>query len=126
MIHDAQALADPLPGSGRVQVYQTMQTTPSLVSLGTLDADVLAFSGFPDSIEVLVLDNAAIVTLTDGVNRESDPVRVPAGTWYDSQMRARKVRARNETAGLVARVQVIGKWLAEEIKGKKEEIASAG
>lgn len=111
-LHRPQALADPLAGVLRTQVFDREQTTPSLVSLGTDDADVIAFSGFPDSIEVLVLDNAAVITLTDEQNRESDPVRVPAGTWYASQRRARKVRGRNETAGMVARVQAIGKWLA--------------
>ncbi len=87
------------------------ETTRGYVSLGTVAADLIHFSGFPDVVEIFVLDNGAILTFDCGLPQARDEITIGAGNFYEPKIRTHKVRARNATAGLVARVQVVGKWV---------------
>jgi hypothetical protein len=78
--------------------------------LATAEAEILRFSGFPDRIEVTVLDNDAVIRFTDEQRRPIQEITVLAGTFKEPNIRARAVQARNATAGMVARIQVVGKW----------------
>jgi len=110
MIHDAQAGQGELPLALLTDTFHGYQSTEGYVTLGDTLADLIAFSGFPDRIEITVLTFPAIIELTDEQGRERPEIRIEANGTYDSQLRARKVRARNATAGSNATVQVIGKW----------------
>jgi hypothetical protein len=109
-----------LPGAGScapresvlTDTFRGYQSTSGYVTLGDPLADVIAFSGFPERIEITVLTFPAMVQLTDEQGRERPEIRIEANGSYDSQLRARKVRARNATAGSNATIQVIGKWAA--------------
>jgi hypothetical protein len=104
------ARCGPAPPALLTDTFLDYQSTKGYVTIGDTVADVLAFSGFPDRIEITVLTFPAIVNLTDEQNREGPDIRIEAFGAYDAQIRARKVRARNATAGSNALVQVIGKW----------------
>ncbi|MFZ1058323.1 MAG: hypothetical protein WAP47_03915 [Candidatus Rokuibacteriota bacterium] len=103
-------MATPPPPALRTDTYERIQTTGGYVSLGTSVADIIAFAGTPDRIEIVVLDFAADLYFTDEQGRDSHPIRVEPAVAYDPQIRARKVRGANAVAGSVARVQAVGKW----------------
>ena len=110
MIHEPQAGHGDLPVALLTDTFQSYQTTRGYITQGDTAADLISFSGFPDRIEITVLTFPAIVNLTDEQNREGPDVRIEANGTYDAQIRAKKVRARNATAGSNALVQAIGKW----------------
>jgi hypothetical protein len=87
------------------------ETTRGYVSLGTAISTLIHFSGFPDLIEVFVLDNAAIFSFEGEIDEQVDEITVEAGVFYEPAIRGHNVRARNAVAGAVARVQVVGKWV---------------
>ncbi len=86
------------------------QSTNGYVTQGDALADLIVFSGVPDRIEITCLSFPVLVQFTDEQGRVRPEIRIEAGGAYDAQLRARKVRARNATAGSNALVQVIGKW----------------
>jgi hypothetical protein len=90
--------------------FKHYQTTGGYITQGDAAADLISFSGFPDRIEITVRTFAAIINLTDEQNREGPDIRIEADGTYDAQIRAKKVRARNATAGSNALIQAIGKW----------------
>jgi hypothetical protein len=100
----------PLPESLVTDTWEGSQSTQGFVLLATAEAEILRFSGFPDRIEVTVLDNDAVIRFTDEQRRPIQEITVLAGTFKEPNIRARAVQARNATAGMVARVQVVGKW----------------
>jgi len=106
-----QANTEPAPEAAPVNTYRTILTSQGLTSLGTAMADVIRLPGIPDNLEVHILDNAAIIAITDEQRRDPREITIPAGTSTDTLPRDRLVRGRNETAGLVARIQVIARWL---------------
>lgn len=91
-------------------VFPRQQTTGGFITLGDADADVLVFSGIPERVEVWVELNDAIVRFEGLTQREEAEVTLRAGQFYEPAIPARRVVARNATAGLNARVQVVGKW----------------
>jgi len=100
----------PFPESVLTDTWEGQQSTQGFVSLATAEAEILRFSGFPERIEVWILDNDAVIKFTDEQGRPLQEITVLAGNFYEPQLRARAVRARNATAGMVARAQVVGKW----------------
>lgn len=99
---------DPAP---RVDaVFPRHQSTNGFITLGDTDADVLVFSGVPDRVEVWVEVQDAIVTFEGLTQREEAEITLRAGQFYEPALPARRIVARNATAGLNARVQVVGKW----------------
>jgi hypothetical protein len=78
------------------------------VQLTTSDAEVIAFSGLPDSILVTAHVQDAIVTLTDELGRDGYPIRVPAGTTVETRIARRRVVARAVAAGGL--LTVVGRY----------------
>lgn len=103
----------PFRESVLTDTWHGQQTTQGFSSLGTAMTEVIRFSGFPDRIEIWILDNNAVIQFTDEQQRPTQEITVLAGNFYEPQIRQHTVRARNATAGLVARIQVVGKWLAQ-------------
>ena len=94
------------------QRFKRYETSRGYVSLGTAESTLIHFSGYPDVIELFVLDNAAIFSFDEDPEDARDEIRVEANNFYEPAIRAHRVRARNATDGLVARVQVVGKWVS--------------
>jgi hypothetical protein len=110
LLHQPHAAEGNLPSAILTDTFQGYQTTRGYVTQADTAADLISFAGFPDRIELTVLTFAAIVNFTDEQNREGPDIRIEANGTYDAQLRAKKVRARNATAGSNALVQAIGKW----------------
>jgi hypothetical protein len=91
-------------------VFPRHQTSGGFVTLGDTDADVLVFSGVPERVEVWVELNDAIVTFEGLLTKEEAEITLRAGQFYEPAIPCRRVVARNATAGLNARIQVVGKW----------------
>jgi hypothetical protein len=94
--------------------------TPGYVTLGNALAELIRFSGFPDRIELWIRDNDAIVAMVDEHGRDPREVLAPVGVFYEPNVRARAVWARNAVAGVVARVQAVGKWRRHAMQVKPE------
>lgn len=112
MIHPPSAASGPCPEAVLTNTWKTMQSTQGYKILTDADAEAMRFSGCPDRIELWVLDNPAIVRFTDEQGRPLAEIQIEAGVFYEPQIRAHAIRARNATAGFNARLQVVGKWLA--------------
>jgi hypothetical protein len=78
------------------------------VALTTSDAEVVKFSGVPDSILLAAHAQDAIVTLTDELGRDGYPIRVPAGTTVETRIARRRVVARSVAAGGL--LTVVGRY----------------
>lgn len=91
--------------------FRPHQTTRGYIALGTAMADVIVFAGVPDKIELFTRDAAMVVQFTDRADQELDTIELPAGIFYEPGLVGEKVRARNAAAGVVASLQVIGKYL---------------
>jgi hypothetical protein len=111
LVSPPQAADGDLPPALLTDTFKGYQSTRGYVTQGDTAADLISFAGFPDRIEITVLTFAAILNFTDEQNREGPDIRIEANGTYDAQLRAKKVRARNATAGSNATVQAIGKWI---------------
>lgn len=111
MIHRAQAAEGELPSAILTDTFKGYQSTEGYRTMADGLADVINFSGFPDRTEITVLTFPVIVELTDEQGRERPEVRIEAGGTWATDLRAKKVRARNATAGSNGLIQVVGKWL---------------
>lgn len=110
MIHPPQAAAGPCPAAVLTDTWRDMQGTQGYVTIGDTESEVIRFSGCPERIEIWVLTFPAIIRFTDEHGRPLQDVRIEAGVFYEPQIRAHSVRARNATAGSNAAIQAIGKW----------------
>ena len=90
--------------------FKRIETSGGFVTLGDADAEVLVFSGVPDRIEVLVELNDAILTPQTRGRAEVETITMRAGQSYMLDAAYCRIVARNATAGLNARVQVIGRY----------------
>jgi len=90
--------------------YSTLEGTAGYVALATAIAQVLAFTGHPNRLEINVEDNDAVIELRHELNLSEDPITVRAGQTWAPDLTARYVFGRNRTAGLVANIQVIGRY----------------
>lgn len=91
--------------------YGRMETTAGFVTLGDALADVIQFSGAPDSVTIAVETFDAIVQYQRRGRAAQDTVLVRAGQTFAPDVQVEIIRARNNTPGSNAIVQVIGKWL---------------
>ena len=98
------------PAATLTDQFREQQTSGGFVTVGDTDAEVLVFSGRPDRVEVVVELNDVILSLRDRTRRVSDEITLRAGQRYEWQVRGDRLVARNATAGLNARVQVVGQW----------------
>jgi len=92
------------------QRYRRYESTKGYVNVGTSDAEVIDFSGVPDSIEIWVLDNDVLITFVTEEGAANEVIQVNANNFYEPGIVYRRVLARNVTAGLVGRIQVVAKW----------------
>jgi hypothetical protein len=90
--------------------FCSIEATAGYVALGTSAALVLAFTGKPNRVEVMVEDNDAQVDFRNELNVPADPITVRAGQTWAPDVCARYVFGNNLVAGLVANVQVIGRY----------------
>lgn len=106
-----QASTEPPDAAALSNQYRTILTSNGYKSLGDTMADALVLPGIPDELEVHILDNAAVISITDEQRRDPAPVTLPAGTASSSFNRDRFIRGRNAVAGAIARIQIIARWL---------------
>jgi hypothetical protein len=81
-----------------------------LVTVTNTDAEVLAFSGYPDSIILAAQAFGVIFTLQDFMQREITEILVPAGNVVETYQRARRVMARNAVTDSVGLAMATGQW----------------
>lgn len=93
------------------QRYLRYEATVGYISLGTDDAEVIEFSGCPDSIEIFVLDFAAIIKFVNLRGETNEGIQIEAANFYEPGIVYKTVVARNAVAGSVARIQVVAKWV---------------
>ena len=98
------------PAATLTDRFHRIETSAGFVTLGDADAEVYVFGGVPDRIEVLVELNDAIVTPRTRGHQEGQTITMRAGQSYELDTRYCRIVARNATAGLNARVQVIGRY----------------
>jgi hypothetical protein len=91
--------------------FREAQTTAGFVAVTDADAEVIVFSGRPDRVLLTVEVNDVIVSLRDRARDAADEVTLRAGQAFTFQQTGERVVARNATAGLAGRVQVIGSWV---------------
>jgi len=90
--------------------FTGIESTAGYVALGTLPALVLAFTGRPNRLEISVEANDAQIDLRRELNVAADPITVRAGQTWTPDVNARYVFGNNLVAGMVANVQVIGRY----------------
>ncbi len=90
--------------------YERYETTEGLVTVGDADAQIIAFSGTPDSIVLRATTFDALVTLTNRAGQESHEILVVAGDRVETHLSRDRVLARNRVAGSAALLYVEGKW----------------
>ena len=105
-----QADTAPPPPAVLVNQYRVTLTTRGFQNVADAMTDVIRLPGIPDDLEIHILDRAAIVTVTDEQRSNDREITLSAGTSSNTLPRNRLIRARNETAGLTARIQVIARW----------------
>lgn len=96
--------------AGVADKFGRHQATGGFVTLGDTNATIIGFSGEPDRVEVFVELNDAILTFGRDTDIEEATITIRAGIRYEPGFPCRRVIGRNATAGLNARVQVVGKW----------------
>jgi len=93
--------------------FRPHQTTAGYAVITDTIADVITFAGVPDRIELFTRSNGVVIQFTDRWDVELDTIELPAGMFYEPGLVCEKIRARNATAGQVAGLQVVGKYLHE-------------
>lgn len=106
-----QAHTEPPPPAALVDNYRVILSSQGFIALADTMADILRLPGIPDTLEIQVLDNAAIVSVTDEQRRDAQEITIAAGTSTDTLPRDRLIRARNAVALSVARIQILARWL---------------
>lgn len=98
------------PASGGVGLPTAThyEGTDGAVTLGATDAEIIRFSGVPDTITLSAFVQDALVTLTDDLGRDGHTIRIPAGTPVEAPVQRRVVVAREVAAG--ALLHVVGYW----------------
>jgi len=91
--------------------YGRMETTAGFVTLTDTDTDIIAFSGAPDSVTIVVETFNATIQYQRRGYAAVDTVLVRAGQTFAPDVQVEIIRGRNTTPGSNALVQVIGKWL---------------
>ena len=114
LLHPPSAAVGQCPTAVLTDTWNSFQGTEGYKTLADTEAEALRFSGCPERIELWVLDNPAIVRFTDEQGRPLATIQTEAGMFYEPQIRAHAIQARNATAGLNARIQVIGKWMRNQ------------
>ena len=97
--------------------YERHEGTNGEVTLADADAIIHTFSGEPDMIYLVARANAAIVTLTDRLNREDDSFVLVPNQPLKLNVGRERVRARNADAGQAATLSVMGFWVARDEAG---------
>lgn len=118
-LHPPSAASGPCPEAVLTDTWISFQGTEGYKTLSDAEAEAVRFSGCPERIELWVLDNPAIVRFTDEHGRPLATIQIEAGVFYEPQIRAHAIRARNATAGFNARLQVIGKWMRHRTRLQK-------
>ena len=90
--------------------FCSIEATGGYVALGTTAALILAFTGKPNRVEIMVEDADATIDFRNELNVAADPVTVRAGQTWAPDVCSRYVFGNNLVAGLVANVQIIGRY----------------
>ena len=101
----------PPPPAALTNTFRTSHATVGYQNVADAMTDVLLLPGIPDDLEIHVLDNPIIISVTDEQRRDAPEITIPASTATSTLTRDRLIRARNLVAGNVGRIQVIARWL---------------
>src|SRR5574341_715662 len=101
-----QASTEPPPAAALVNQYRATITSGGFVAIGNSMADFILLPGVPDTLEIHVLDNAAVISVGDASGAIAREITIGAGGSSDTLIRDRLIRARNLTSGSTARIQV--------------------
>lgn len=91
--------------------YGSIETTAGFITIGDTAADLIVFSGAPDSVVISVETFDVVLQFQRRGYAAVDTVIVRAGQTFAPDVQTEIIRARNNVAGSAAQVQVIGKWL---------------
>jgi hypothetical protein len=107
------------PGvSARSAEKYERQHSSGQVTAADTDAELVRFSGQPDTILLTCHENGAVFTLQDRLGRDPTEVLVPADNSIETHFAAEVVLVRNHAAGSNAHVCAIGKWAEEGPRGR--------
>ncbi len=90
--------------------YYRYEATAGFLSVGDSYGQVIEFSSLPDAIELFVLDQSVDVQFLADVGGRNEPITIPANLFYEPGIVYRSLIAKNTTAGLTGRIQVVAKW----------------
>jgi hypothetical protein len=97
--------------AGTTERFERGEGTAGEVTLGDTDAEIITFSGKPDTIFVQARTFGAIIRMTDRLGRGSlDGHVIHAGENFETHYAAERIIARNLTAGSNALLSVFAKW----------------
>lgn len=92
--------------------YERYESTPGEITLADTEAEIIQFSGTPDSIIVHCRGARALFRFTDYEGREESEYPLDTGATVDTRIARPRVFGRNMLAGNVALVHVTGAWAA--------------
>lgn len=96
--------------TGTVEKYERGEGVDGEVTCADAEAQVFQFSGKPDTIFLQARTFGAVVRLTDELGRGSKSLVIHAGENFETHYSAKRVFARNLTAGSNALLSIFGKW----------------
>lgn len=110
---------DYTPG-GKGATFDQYQSTNGYIALTNAYVEIIRFAGVPAEIEISVLNNDALIYFADDGETPRDPILVKTNNFYNPQVRARRVYAKNALPDQIGNIQVVGKWCTCD--GKAEDI----
>ena len=96
------------PSTG--EKYERYEAVTGAAGTGGAFADLGAFSGTPDAIDLVATGGDALVSLRDNTGREESALRLIAGVPLETHISRRRVFAVNVADGNQATVRATGKW----------------
>lgn len=95
---------------GTVEKYERGEGPEGELTVTDAFTEQFSFSGRPDTIFLQARTFGAVVLLTDHLGRGGRFLTIHAGENFETHYAARKVFARNLTAGSPALLSIFGKW----------------
>jgi len=110
--HDYPSLRERPRGAypGTVEKYERYEELTGAAGTGAAFADLGAFSGTPDAIDLVATGGDALVSLRDNVGREESTLRLIANVPRETHISRRRVFASNVSDLSASTVRATGKW----------------
>jgi hypothetical protein len=96
-----------------VEKYERYEELAAAAGTGGTFADIGAFSGTPDAIDLVATGGDALVSLRDHAGREESSLRLIANVPRETHLSRRRVFAVNVSDAAAATVRATGKWASD-------------